>query len=242
MSDEDWDAEDYEPTIPVKAAAISDKWEGEDEEEPIKESWDDDEDEEKKGDEKKETTQVQKKKPQKKLEEKIAERKAKEAEERRKREEDARLANMTPEEKLAEKLRRQKLQEDADLELARETFDKSANCISESESSINANPTTKEEFAEFRKELLRKFGDLQSREPYKEFVEEFVKELCAGLDVEVLKKISNLTKSIFEEKQKMAKSTTKPAKKGAKGKAALKMDKANDYYDEYAGGEYDDFM
>ncbi len=33
-------------------------------------------------------------------------------------------ANMTPEERIAEKLRRQKLVEDADFELAKETFGK----------------------------------------------------------------------------------------------------------------------
>lgn len=71
--------------------------------------------------------QPTKKKPSERLKEKIAEkeRKAREEAEARKQLQEA---NMTPEEQLAEKLRRQKLVEEADLEVAMETFGISA-CI-----------------------------------------------------------------------------------------------------------------
>ena len=65
--------------------------------------------------------QSTKKKSSKRLEEKIAEKERKSREEA----EAKRLlaeANMTPEERIAEKLRRQKMVEDADFELAKETF------------------------------------------------------------------------------------------------------------------------
>ena len=56
MSDSDaWDADDYDPTPGSKAAAPSantDKWEGEDEEDDVKDAWDADSDEEKKKDDK----------------------------------------------------------------------------------------------------------------------------------------------------------------------------------------------
>merc|ERR1711928_122166 len=80
MADDEWDAEGYEIPAPIAAAPkVSDKWEGEDEDEPVKDSWEDEENEK---------NQVAssaaappaKKKANKRLEEKIAEkeRKAKE--------------------------------------------------------------------------------------------------------------------------------------------------------------------
>ena len=56
MSDSDaWDADDYDPTPGSKAAAPAantDKWEGEDEEDDVKDAWDADSDEEKPKDDK----------------------------------------------------------------------------------------------------------------------------------------------------------------------------------------------
>jgi hypothetical protein len=43
-----WDDEDFEPTIPVAAPVLVDQWEGEDEEEEVKDSWEDFGSEEKK--------------------------------------------------------------------------------------------------------------------------------------------------------------------------------------------------
>ena len=43
-----WDDEDFEPAIPVAPPALVDKWEGEDEEEEVKDSWEQIGDEQKK--------------------------------------------------------------------------------------------------------------------------------------------------------------------------------------------------
>nr|CAG4649903.1 EOG090X0OQM [Scapholeberis mucronata]SVE94051.1 EOG090X0OQM [Scapholeberis mucronata] len=235
----DWDAEDFEPAVPVpvSTAVVSDKWEGEDEDEPVKESWEDEETENKSSEAKPQTTAT-KKKSSKKLEEKIAERERKsreEAEERRRLME----ANMTPEERIAEKLRRQKLVEDADFELAKETFGVSA---PRPGSLDDANPTTKEEFTEFKNNLVKKIQSLSSKTCYNEFIEDFVKDICIGLEVEVLRKVSQTSKALHEEKSKMVKAATKGGKKG-KTKVTLKMDRGMDTFtDDYGGGDYDDFM
>ena len=62
------------------------------------------------------------------------------------------------------------------------------------------------------------------------------------VDVEVLKKVSATTKSLHEEKLRMAKAANKAGKKG-KTKVVLKMDKDTDVFDDFGGGgDYDDFM
>ena len=64
------------------------------------------------------------------------------------------------------------------------------------------------------------------------------------MEVEVLKKISNTTKSLHEEKLRMAKAAAKGGKKGSKTKVVLKVDKETDLYGDgdFGGGDYDDFM
>ena len=67
--------------------------------------------------------------------------------------------------------------------------------------------------------------------------------LLIAVDVEVLRKISQSTKSLHEEKQKMAKAASKGINKKGKTKLVLKMDRETDNYgDDFGGGEYDDFM
>lgn len=62
------------------------------------------------------------------------------------------------------------------------------------------------------------------------------------MEVEVLRKVSQTSKSLYDEKQKMVKAATKGGKK-PKSKVTLKMDKGIDSYgDDFGGGEYDDFM
>merc|ERR1712189_41599 len=113
-ADDEWDADDYEIPAPI-TVKVSDKWEGEDEEEPVKDSWEDEENE--KNQVSTPAPVAPSKKKGKKLEEKIAERKRKakeEAEQKRM----SRQENMTPEERLADKLYRQKLVEESDFEMA----------------------------------------------------------------------------------------------------------------------------
>ncbi|KAF3686503.1 CTD small phosphatase-like protein 2 [Channa argus] len=120
------DADYFEPDEPIKKAAALDKWEGEDEEEDVKDNWDDEEEEgeeeEKKAEVKKPETKVSEKK---KLSEKIKEKEnrlKKKQQELMDKELENKQPELSPEEQLAEKLRVKKLQEDADLELAKEAF------------------------------------------------------------------------------------------------------------------------
>nr|XP_053656902.1 eukaryotic translation initiation factor 3 subunit J-A-like [Cherax quadricarinatus] len=73
MSDVEWDADDFEPPK-VAPALPTDKWDGEDEEDDIKDNWDDEEEERKEATIDTTTAQVKKKK--KKLSEIIAEKEA----------------------------------------------------------------------------------------------------------------------------------------------------------------------
>nr|SVE80561.1 EOG090X0OQM [Daphnia magna]SVE82897.1 EOG090X0OQM [Daphnia magna] len=235
-------AEDFEPPVsaPVATAIVSDKWEGEDEDEPVKESWEDEETESKPVETKTAPTAT-KKKSSKRLEEKIAEKEKKtkqEAEARRILQE----ANMTPEERIAEKLRRQKLVEESDFEMAKETFGITGTLPAEG-SIDQANPSSKEEFVEFKNNLLKKLQSLSSKAPYNDFIEDLIKDICIGLEVDVLKKVSLTSKSLHEEKLKMVKAATKGGKKG-KAKVTLKMDKGvvDNFDDDFGGGDYDDFM
>nr|SVE76820.1 EOG090X0OQM [Daphnia longispina] len=236
-------AEDFEPPVPVPVTAtaiVSDKWEGEDEDEPVKDSWEDEETENKPAEVKAAPTAT-KKKSSKRLEEKIAEkeRKSREEAEARKMLQEA---NMTPEERIAEKLRRQKLVEESDFEMAKETFGITGSLPTEG-SIDEANPSSKEEFVEFKNNLVKKLQSLSTKACYNDFIEDFIKDVCIGLEVEVLKKVSLTSKSLHEEKLKMVKAATKGGKKG-KTKVALKMDKGmvDNFGDDFGGGDYDDFM
>ena len=104
------DADGFQPGKVVP----TDKWDGEDEDDDIKDAWDkSDSEEDKSKDSNSEETRV-KTKPKKKLAEKIAEREA-----QREKELAARRPQ-TEEEKLAEKLKQQKLEEKANIDQLRD--------------------------------------------------------------------------------------------------------------------------
>jgi len=70
----DWDAEDFEPELAPKPVVKTDKWEGEDEDDDIKDAWDAESEEDKSEDkEVDEAAKALKIKKKKKLAEKIAE-------------------------------------------------------------------------------------------------------------------------------------------------------------------------
>uniref|UniRef100_A0A4W5JTI8 Eukaryotic translation initiation factor 3, subunit Ja n=1 Tax=Hucho hucho TaxID=62062 RepID=A0A4W5JTI8_9TELE len=124
-----WDADTCDPdelAIGTKKAVVADKWEGEDEDDDIKDNWDDEEEELKKAEEKQaaETKLSEKKKLAEKIKEKESLQRKKQ-EELRKRLEESQETELSPEDELAEKLRVKKLQEEADLLLAQEAFGKS---------------------------------------------------------------------------------------------------------------------
>ncbi|XP_026234531.1 eukaryotic translation initiation factor 3 subunit J-B [Anabas testudineus] len=243
----DWDADNFEPEEPIKKAAALDKWEGEDEEEDVKDNWDDDdEDEEKKAEVKKTETKVSEKK---KLSEKIKEKEnrlKKKQQELKEKELDSKQEELTTEEQLAEKLRVKKLQEDADLELAKDAFGVSS--TSNSVTGIDAMcPSSKEDFTEFEKLLKEKISQFEKSVHYSSFLDSLFRELCISLEVDDLKKISNSLSVLLSEKQKQEKQNKgKKKKKGVVAGGGLKAQLKDDLdYAQFDGGyaqDYEDFM
>ncbi|XP_023994357.2 eukaryotic translation initiation factor 3 subunit J-A-like [Salvelinus sp. IW2-2015] len=244
-----WDADTFDPdelVIGTKKAVVADKWEGEDEDDNIKDNWDDDEEECKKAEEKKaaETKLSEKKK----LAEKIKEKESlqmKKQEELRKRLEESQETELSPEDELAEKLRVKKLQEEADLLLAQEAFGVANNV----KGIDGISPSSKDEFTEFEKLLKDKISPFESSIHYSGFLESLFRDLCLSLDVEDLKRVSNSLTVLLSEKQKQEKQLNK-GKKKKKGvvpaggmKSKMKDDLAD--YGEFDGGyvqDYEDFM
>ncbi|XP_029981450.1 eukaryotic translation initiation factor 3 subunit J-B [Sphaeramia orbicularis] len=241
----DWDADNFEPEEPIKKAAALDKWEGEDEEEEVKDNWDDDEEEEEKkvAVTKLETKVSEKKKLSEKIKEKENRLKKKQQELKDMQEKEV---NLNPEEQLAEKLRVKKLQEDADLELAKDAFGISS--TSNSVTGIDTMcPSSKEDFTEFEKLLKEKISQFEKSVHYSSFLDSLFRELCISLEVDDLKKISNSLSVLLSEKQKQEKQNKgKKKKKGVLPGGGLKAQMRDDLdYAEFDGGyaqDYEDFM
>uniref|UniRef100_A0A8C3VXT2 Eukaryotic translation initiation factor 3 subunit J n=1 Tax=Catagonus wagneri TaxID=51154 RepID=A0A8C3VXT2_9CETA len=151
---------------------------------------------------------------------------------------------LTPEEQLADKLRLKKLQEESDLELAKETFG-----VNNTVYGIDAmNPSSRDDFTEFGKLLKDKITQYEKSLYYASFLEALVRDVCISLEIDDLKKITNSLTVLCSEKQKQEKQSK--AKKKKKGvvpggglKATMKDDLAD--YGGYDGGyvqDYEDFM
>uniref|UniRef100_A0A8C3NN30 Eukaryotic translation initiation factor 3 subunit J n=1 Tax=Cyanoderma ruficeps TaxID=181631 RepID=A0A8C3NN30_9PASS len=149
---------------------------------------------------------------------------------------------LTPEEQLADKLRLKKLQEESDLELAKETFGVNSTC------GIDAmNPSSKDDFTEFGKLLKEKITQYEKSLHYAGFLEALLRDVCISLEVDDLKKITNTLTVLCSEKQKQEKNKAKKKKKGVVPGGGLKATMKDDLAD-YGGydGEYvqdfEDFM
>ncbi|GIY09524.1 eukaryotic translation initiation factor 3 subunit J [Caerostris extrusa] len=183
-SDNDWENDDFVPTL--KKPVVTDKWEGEDEDDNVKDNWDD-EDEEKEKEEKSEQTVVATQPKKKKtLAQAIAE---KEEKRRKEIEEKMKLLeiekNLTPQERLAHKLKQQKLQEEADLQLAKETFGVTDEPVTGIDQMI---PSSREDFDTFRKLLVDKISQNESAPHFYSFLEELCRDLCLNLPPDEIKK------------------------------------------------------
>lgn len=234
--DDSWDTENFEP--PALSVPKGDKWEGEDEDDDVKDNWEDEE-EEKKDEEKQEIKQkavplIKKKKT---LVEKIEEKERKEREEvARKLAAKEAMKNLTPEEKMAEKLRQQRLQEEADLQVTKETF----GVIETSSDSIDAlNPSTQEEFNLLQEAILKKLQPLATSVHYPTFVEDLTRNICAGLTASNIKKLKVAIDTLYTEKQKAEKEKG-PSKKGLKGRPQIKMEGKSDF-GYHGAAQEDDF-
>jgi len=228
---ETWDEEKISALAEVAKSQGRDKWEGEDEDDDVKDNWDD-EDEEPTSESL--TGDVPKPKPaapnrKNKLAQKIAEKEAKAM---------AMRKPMTAEEEIAEKMLQQKLQEEADLNMGREAFG-----IAEggSGTGLDALPLmTKEDFEQFKKSLVTRLHAAEKNPHYVTFLENSFRDICASLEPDDIKRLSSALNSLFNEKVKAQKA---PAKKKGKSKGAgLKMERtAMDMDDTYAD-DFDDFM
>jgi translation initiation factor 3 subunit J len=87
---------------------------------------------------------------------------------------------MTPEERAAEKLRLKKIQEEADLKIGLESLGLTSNNNGSSLDSFN--PTTKEEFVEYAEAVSKTVSQYKSKAEYATFVDELVRNLCAGCE------------------------------------------------------------
>ncbi|XP_017314240.1 eukaryotic translation initiation factor 3 subunit J-B [Ictalurus punctatus] len=253
MADSDsWDAEEFEPNEPLKTAPVllKDRWEGEDEEDDVKDNWDDDDEEEQKVEEKKTEVKVpEKKKPGAKIKEKENVKEKKQEELRKRLEETQDGSQLTPEEQAAEKLRLQKLQEESDLALAREAFGVDTTTTN-SASGIEAMcPSTKEDFVVFEKLIRDKITLFEKSVHYSNFLESLFRELCISLELDDLRRINNSLSVLLTEKQKQEKEKAKGTKKKKKlvlagGGLKAKMKDAFEDYGDIDGGynEYEDFM
>jgi len=222
MSDEEWDADGFQPGKVVP----TDKWDGEDEDDDIKDAWDkSDSEEDKSKDSNSEETRV-KTKPKKKLAEKIAEREA-----QREKELAARRPQ-TEEEKLAEKLKQQKLEEKANIDQLRDMCGIKENKID------SLVPVTKEDFEQFGKAISEKIQMFSTSEHYSDLIENITKEICVDLNTASLKKVKLNIESLHSAKLKEEKAL-KSGKKSVKGKS-VKMDLDKDLYGGSIGDGFDD--
>ncbi|XP_051551730.1 eukaryotic translation initiation factor 3 subunit J-B-like [Myxocyprinus asiaticus] len=257
MADSDsWDADNFELSEPIRSTAVRlDRWEGEDEEDDVKDNWDDEvetEEEQKK----EEVKAPEKKKASPKIKEKELTQNKKQEELKNKKTQIS--EKLSPEEQQAEKLRQQKLQEEADLELAREAFGVDPAAANASTTGITTNnafgieamcPSSKEDFVAFEKLLKDKITQFEKSVHYSSFLESLFRELCISLEVDDLKKISNSLSVLLSEKQRQEKEkkANKKKKKGVLPGGGFKANMRDDFadYGDFDGGygnDYDDFM
>lgn len=208
MSDDDWDADNFETPVAKPAPGMTDKWDGEDEDDEVRDNWDDEEEKEGKKEEADANAviQVKKKKP---LKERLAEKeetKRKELEEKHRQEEQAKKTQ-TPQERFEEKLRRQKIQEESDLALAMEAIGLSK----EEEPSLACGvidgfePKTKEDFDNFSQMLNEKITKYEKSPNYVPFLENLTRDMALNLGAEDLRKIMGTLNALYNEKVKLLK-------------------------------------
>ncbi|RWS07921.1 eukaryotic translation initiation factor 3 subunit J-like protein [Dinothrombium tinctorium] len=242
MSDVDWDKDGF--NIPSHVKRKDDRWEGEDEDDDIKDNWDDDDEEEARSESSETKVDVvapKKKKPLAVIIAEKEEKKRRELEEKKKKEleEKASRAPKTQEELLQERLEQQRLQEESDLLLAKEAFGVSDQKAERT--SLDMNLSSKEDFDTFKRNLVIKLQSVEKSPHYVSFLETAFREICVTLDPDDIKRISSNLNALFNEKIK-AQKTTKAKKKGTKG-AAIKIERSDmDLAADDYGDDLDDFL
>jgi len=223
MAEEDW-------SKVIKGAKPADKWEGEDEEEEVKDNWDDEEEEEAPSSE---PSMVATAAPKKKVKtkQKIAEKEQQDRELLSKKMEGLK----TREEIEGERLRLQKAKEAAEIRGIQEAF---------GTTEINtADPQTKDDFDAIRKRLVADLARFELKPTYEDFLEDLIQDLCLPLPSQRLKKVKTSVEALYFEKSKVEKAANKPAK-GAKPKIKLNVEGDRDMLNNYGDpvDEFEDFM
>ncbi|XP_012929394.1 eukaryotic translation initiation factor 3 subunit J-like [Heterocephalus glaber] len=229
-----WDADTFSVEDPVRkvegsGTAGGDRWEGEDEDQDVKDNWDDDEDDKKVETEvKPEIKILEKKKIAEKIKEKEQQQKKRQEEIKKRLEEPEEPKVLTLEEQLADKLQLKKLQEESDPELAKETFG-----VNNTVYGIDAmDPSSRDNFTEFGKLLKDKITQYEKSLYYASFLEALVRDVCISLTVLCSEKKK-------QEKHSKAKKKKKDVVPGDGLKATMKDDLAD--YGGYDGGYVQDY-
>lgn len=239
----------FEPDQPIKNTAVNDKWEGEDEEEDVKDNWDDeeedaDEEEEKSGEKPAEVKPAEKKKLSDKIKERESMQRKRQEELRKRMEEGNESTDVTPEEEPMMPLPLQTPQEDSRVEQASDSISVVSNHVTGID---DISPSSKDDFTEFERLLKDKIMPYEKSIHYCPFLESLFRNVCLSLEVEDLKKVNNSLTVLLTEKQKQEKSKAKKKKKGVVPAGGLKAKMKDDLddYGEFDGGyaqDYEDFM
>merc|ERR1712004_374545 len=160
MSDADWDAEDYEPPKATSAVTprVADRWDGEDEDDDVKDSWDKESDEEDDSKGSEDSVKAVQRKKKKKLGDIIAEKEA------------ARMKELEEKaQRMAKKLKQKQQDEKESLELAMDMMGVSSPVPSGS--GIDAMvPDSKDDFEKLQKAISEKVQSLSGSSHYNDFV------------------------------------------------------------------------
>jgi len=230
MADEpSWDADDFEPPPPGPAIK-TDRWEGEDEDDDVPDNWDDEDKPQESSKPNEGKTGSKPLQPKKKTPRQLKEEKRRQEEAEREAARRA-LQPKSADEILAEKLAKQKMEKERDLELAEEIF-AGAGQITVSFDTVKLE--TIHEFESFRRGMVDKLLGVSSSPHYALFVEDLVRDICAPIDVDDLRKIQATLNALYNEKNKSKKDKPgKPKKKGPKVKVDDEKDMAHvDVYDD----------
>jgi len=249
MSEVDWESENFEPNVgkPVSVPKVTDKWDGEDDDDGnIRDNWDDEEQEKEDKGDGSAATSVQVPKKKRPLKERLAEKEEKqrkELEEKRKKDEEAKEAKkmMTPKELHEENKRRQKIQEENDLALAIDAFglsksDRAAGGVIDS-----FEPSSKEEFEKFSELLSTKICKYEKSPHYETFLESLYQKLALSLEAESIKKLSSTLTVLSNEKVKQTKGL-KGKKKNQKASLVVGKDTEALKDDDAIYDEFDDYL
>lgn len=95
------------------------------------------------------------------------------------------MAHLTPEQRAVEILRLKKIQEEADLVLGLETLGLTPTTTLGS-SIESFNPSSKEDFTEYAEAISKTVSQYRTKAEYSSFVEDLVRNLCAGCKMKML--------------------------------------------------------